>query len=60
MSIEAMKQALEALQNAEARLTLLIERDQHKLLDVLARDAARAAIAKATGAAQPIQPESVS
>lgn len=34
----------EALIEAEARLTLLIEREQHKLLDVVARDNARAAL----------------
>ena len=34
----------EVLTEAEARLTLLIEREQHKLLDVVARDNARAAL----------------
>jgi hypothetical protein len=47
----AAAELLEALCSAEARLTLLIEREQHKLFDVIARDAARAAIAKATGGA---------
>ena len=41
-----------ALRDAEARLTLLIERGQAKLLDVVARDACRAALA-ATPAAAP-------
>jgi hypothetical protein len=36
--------ALEALEEVETRLTLLIDRDQHKLLDVVARDKARKAI----------------
>lgn len=35
---------LSALIDAEARLSLLIERDEHKLLDVVSRDKARKAI----------------
>ncbi len=42
----ATSELLTALIEAERRLTLLIEREQHKLLDVVARDNARAAIAK--------------
>lgn len=39
---------LAALTQAETRLSLLVDRDQHKLLDVIARDSARAAILGAT------------
>lgn len=48
----AVPEQVKALQHAEARLTLLIERDQHKLLDVVARDACRAALAATPAAVQ--------
>jgi hypothetical protein len=47
--LAAAGDVLEALRDAEARLTVAIDQDRHKLLDVVARDKARTAIAKATG-----------
>ena len=41
----------DALIKAEARLSILIENDRHKLLDVMARDDARIALARTGGAA---------
>jgi hypothetical protein len=40
----------DALIGAEARLSILIDNDRHKLLDVLARDDARIALARVGGA----------
>lgn len=42
-----------ALKEAESRLALLIERDQHKLLDVVARDKAREALTSANAVSHP-------
>lgn len=50
MSHEDITAMVAALQECEQRLTLLIESDRHKLLDVVARDKARAAIALAKNA----------
>ena len=44
----AVPEHVKALHDAEARLTILIERGQGKLLDVVARDACRAALAATT------------
>lgn len=41
---EALPQVIEALRECERRLSYLVERDGHKLLDVVARDKARAAL----------------
>lgn len=50
----AVPEHVKALHDAEARLTLLIERGKGKLLDVVARDACRAALAATPAAAAPV------
>lgn len=47
MNCENTREMLDALRECEQRLTLLIEAERHKLLDVVARDKARTAIENA-------------
>ena len=47
MDTQEIHRLLVALRECEQRLTLLIDADRHKLLDVVARNNARAAIADA-------------
>lgn len=49
--IAAAPELLKALKDCEARLDLLVESGRYKMLDAVAAENARAAIAKATGGA---------
>lgn len=46
VALPTYSELVEALRDCEGRLTLLINADRHKLLDVLARDAASAHLIK--------------